>query len=258
MGSFVRSKTEVVVVNPVSGERIEPMAQPGYYPGYSTLSQQKFWDEATRKVVLDRVEKTPPIRFFSPEEAELMKAICDSLLPQDDRDEEHKVAILPYIDQRLFEGKIDGYRYESMPPDRDAYQMGLKAIQEIAQQLHAAKFEDLTPVQQGQILKSLHDGKPEGTHEIWKRMPAHRFFMLMMQDCVEVYYAHPWAWDEIGYGGPAYPRAYMRLENGQPEPWEKDEMRYEWSVSDELGSNGYEFVAGEESHHGTPGQGGTH
>jgi hypothetical protein len=82
--------------------------------------------------------------------------------------------------------------------------------------------------------------------------------MLMMQDCIEVYYAHPWAWDEIGYGGPAYPRGYMRLENGQPEPWEGNEKRYEWAVSDELGSNAYEFVAGEESHHGTPGQGGTH
>jgi len=258
MSTVVPGKTEVIVSNPATGEPIQPMAQPGYYPGYSTLSQQKFWDEATRKVVLERVKNVPPIRFFSAEEAMLMNEICKRLLPQDDRDEEHKVPILPQIDQRLYESKLDGYRYESMPPDREAYQLGLKAIQEIAEQLHATKFENLTPEQQGQILKSLHDGKPEGALEIWKRMPAHRLFMLMMQDCIDVYYAHPWAWDEIGYGGPAYPRAYMRLENGQPEPWEKDEERYEWAVSDELGSNGYEFVAGQESHHGTPGQGGTH
>lgn len=258
MGTIAPGKTGVAVFNPLTGERIEPMVQPGYYPGYSTLSQQKFWDEATRNVVLERVEKLPAIRFFSPEEAQLMKVICDRLLPQDDRDEEHKVPIVPFIDQRLYEGKFDGYRYESMPPDRDAYQLGLKAIQEVAHQLHARNFEDLTPAEQGQILKSLHDGKPGGSHEIWKKMPVHRFFMLMMQDCVAVYYAHPWGWDEIGYGGPAYPRAYMRLENGQPEPWEKDEKRYEWAVSDELGSNGYEFVAGEESQFGSPGQGGTH
>ena len=73
-----------------------------------------------------------------------------------------------------------------------------------------------------------------------------------------MYYAHPWAWDEIGFGGPAYPRAYMRLENGQPEPWEKQEKRYEWAVADELGSNKYEFIAGQESQFGSPGQGGTH
>ena len=41
-----------------------------------------------------------------------------------------------------------------------------------------------------------------------------------MQDALEGYYAHPWAWDEIGFGGPAYPRAYTRLERGEPEPWE--------------------------------------
>lgn len=258
MGTIATSNTEIVVVNPLTGERIKPMAQPGYYPGYSTLSQQKFWDEATRKVVLERVEKVPPIRFFSPEEAQLMNVICDRLLPQDDRDEARRIPIVPHIDKRLYEGKLDGYRYESMPADRDAYQLGLKAIQEIAHQLYAKKFENLTPAEQGQILKSLHDDKPEGAHEIWKKMPAHRLFMLMMQDCIEVYYAHPWAWDEIGYGGPAYPRAYMRLENGQPEPWEEDEKRYEWAVSDELGSNAYEFVAGEESHFGSPGQGGSH
>ena len=25
------------------------------------------------------------------------------------------------------------------------------------------------------------------------------------------FYSHPWAWNEIGYGGPAYPEGYMRL-----------------------------------------------
>ena len=51
-----------------------------------------------------------------------------------------------------------------------------------------------------------------------------------MEDCVTVYYAHPWAWDEIGFGGPAYPRGYMRLANGLPQPWETEEERYEWKV----------------------------
>ena len=60
-------------------------------------------------------------------------------------------------------------------------------------------------------------------------MNCQRYWMLLVQDCVEGYYAHPWAWDEIGFGGPAYPRGYMRLEHGQPEPWEVEERRYEWS-----------------------------
>jgi hypothetical protein len=44
---------------------IGPLSQPGYYPGYRTLGQQKFWDAKTREVVLARVHKIPPIRFFT-------------------------------------------------------------------------------------------------------------------------------------------------------------------------------------------------
>ncbi|MGZ4229300.1 MAG: gluconate 2-dehydrogenase subunit 3 family protein, partial [Solirubrobacteraceae bacterium] len=32
--------------------------------------------------------------------------------------------------------------------------------------------------------------------------------------------SHPWAWNEIGFGGPAYPRGYARLGAGQRENWE--------------------------------------
>jgi hypothetical protein len=80
------------------------------------------------------------------------------------------------------------------------------------------------------ILKSLHDGKPEPNNVAWQKMPVRRFWAMLMEDCVTAYYSHPWAWDEIGFGGPAYPRGYMRLENGLPEPWEKDEQRYAWNA----------------------------
>ncbi len=82
--------------------------------------------------------------------------------------------------------------------------------------------------EQEEILKSIHDGKPQAAQEIWKQMNIERFWTLLVTDVVSVYYAHPWAWDEIGFGGPAYPRGYMRLEEGEPEPWEVDEQRYEW------------------------------
>jgi hypothetical protein len=64
----------------VSGLPLET-EQPGYYPGFSTLGQKRFWDEATRRKVLDRVEKIPPIRFFNPEEASLMEAVVAHLIP---------------------------------------------------------------------------------------------------------------------------------------------------------------------------------
>jgi hypothetical protein len=129
-----------------------------------------------------------------------------------------------------------------MPPDREAFRLGFQAIQEIARLLHGCSFEELLALEQDRILKALHDSKPPAGGEIWKRMPVHRFWMMLVEYCIEVYYAHPWAWDEIGFGGPAYPRAYIRLENGLAEPWESDERRYEWKAPETSVSDLYEPV----------------
>lgn len=239
---------------------LEPKAQPGYYPGFSTLAQQKFWDAATREVVRKRVEETPALRFFNDEDARRMQVICDHLLPQDDRDAAHRIPVLPYIDERLFLGKTPGYRFESMPPDGEAYRLGLRAIEQMAQANYERDFLQLTWRQQEDLLKSIHDAKPlPGAEEIWKQMPLHRYFALVLQDCVEMYYAHPWAWDEIGFGGPAYPRAYTRLERGEPEPWEVEEERYDWVARPEVWVSDpeEEEIAAHKSHP-PAGQGGTH
>jgi hypothetical protein len=245
-------------IDPRTGCPIGPMEQPGYYPGYHTLSQQAYWDAKTREVVLDRVHNVPPIRFFTPEQADLMEAIAARIVPQDDRDIAHRIPIVPHIDKRLYEDRQEGYRHEDMPPDREAFQLGLKAIEQIAYHLHQRSFAELGPREQDALLQTVHDGKPSAGHEIWKKLPVHRFWMLLVKDCVEVYYAHPWAWDEIGFGGPAYPRGYMRLEGGQPEPWEVTERRYEWAPPPTSLSGEYKPIAGTTEHYAPAGQQGTH
>lgn len=231
-------------VDPLTGKPLEAKAQPGYYPGYSTLSQQAFWDAATRAIVLDRLREAPPIRFFSAEEASFLQTVCDHILPQDDRDLEHRIPIVPLIDKRLYEKRIDGYRFEDMPPDGEAYRLGLEAINQMARELFRRDFLKLSWREQEELLQLIHDGKPKGAQKVWARLPVHRYWALLVQDCVDVYYAHPWSWDEIGYGGPAYPRAYMRLERGEPEPWEMEECRYEWEApSSALSDDHHAIVA---------------
>ena len=219
--------------DPRTGEPIPPRIQPGYYPGYSTLSQQGFWDAATREIVLSRLDPPPIIRFFSAEEAGLLECICDHILPQADRALSRRIPIVPFIDQRLYEKRIPGFRFASMPPDREAYQLAISAIDSMAKQLFGHGFLEISWREQEEIMKSIHDGKPMAAQDFWKRLPADRYWALLVQDCVEVYYAHPWSWDEIGFGGPAYPRAYMRLERGEPEYWEVEEQRYEWTAPSE-------------------------
>lgn len=247
------------LIDPKTGDPLPEREQPGYYPGFSTLAQQDSWDEATRRKVLDRVHNVPDIRFFTPEEARLMETIVAHVLPQDDRLADRRVPIVPRIDERLYKGRIPGYRFAKMPPDGDAHRLGFQAIGLMARQSYGNEFGELSWHDQDELLKSIHDAEPkDGAAEIWERMPIQRYWALLMQDCVAAYYAHPWAWDEIGFGGPAYPRAYMRLEHGEPEPWEVKEQRYEWeapvdSVSDPKGPD----IAAHAKQSPT-GQGGTH
>src|SRR6185312_11738740 len=138
--------------------------------------------------------------------------------------------LLNAIDERLYTGRIDGYRYDHMPPDGEAYRLGLQGIEALAQHLYGKDFVALGQAEQDAVLKSIHDGQPPVPDEIWRRLSPKHYWAMLMHDAVAAYYAHPWAWDEIGFGGPAYPRAYTRLENGLPEPWEVDEQRYEWEA----------------------------
>jgi hypothetical protein len=258
-GTGIQGDTSRLPVDATMGQPLAPRTQPGYYPGFQTLSQQAFWDEATRKVVKARVEQVPPIRFFTPDEARLMQAVCDRLLPQDDRDEAHKIPLVNYIDERLFSGRIDGYRFEDMPPDHEAHRLGLQAIAAIAQHMYNKPFTQLGQHEQDQVLQTIHDCKPPAGEDIWKKMSVQRFWMLLMQDAVDAYYAHPYAWDEIGFGGPAYPRGYMRLEGGKPEPWEVEEQRYEWKAPADALSDTYQPIGGPGGHkQQTPGQEGSH
>ncbi|WP_158748818.1 gluconate 2-dehydrogenase subunit 3 family protein [Acidobacterium sp. S8] len=213
-----------------TGGEQRDLSQPGYYAGYSTMAQKKNWEEATRTLVTKRVEQTLAIRFFSQEQAALLAAVVDRVMPQDDRTEGRTIPILSILDERLHKNSLNGFRYEDMPPDQEAYKLAIQAIEEMAQERFRESFPDLSVHRQELILKSLHDGKPEPENSIWQRMPVHRFWAMLMEDCITAYYSHPWAWDEIGFGGPAYPRGYMRLENGLPEPWEKDEQRSEWNA----------------------------
>lgn len=243
-------------IDSITGKEIRNLKQPGYYPGYSTLEQKKAWDKTTRDVVTTRVDGSDKIRFFQLDEAELLAAIIDRLVPQDDRAPERTIPILPVIEKRLYKNELNGFRYEDMPPDREAYHLGLKAIDEMARERFTTPFTSLPVSRQELLLKSLHDGKPDPDHPAWRRMPVHRFWALLMEDCITAYYSHPLSWDEIGYGGPAYPRGYMRLENGLPEPWEKDESRYEWNAPADSVSDLEEGALPE--HSSLHGHGGTH
>ena len=162
--------TSLLPRNSATGEPLPPTPQPGYYPGFSTMSQKNFWDDATRKVVTMRVEQPPPIRYFTPEQASFWRAVFDHLIPQHDRTPERRIPLVEPLDERLYRNRGVGYRYESMPPDREAFQLGEEAINAESRESYKGDFVDLPHRQQELVLKAIHDGKPAAAKEIWKQM----------------------------------------------------------------------------------------
>ncbi len=41
----------------------------------------------------------------------------------------------------------------------------------------------------------------------WEKLNTKRAWSVSMRMVLAAFYSHPWAWNEIGFGGPAYPAA---------------------------------------------------
>lgn len=192
------------------------------YPGADSLAQRGHWDEATRRVILDRVHNVPEYTHFTPDQQAVLAALCDRVLPQTHRPTERRVPIAPWIDRHCAEPVLAGFRFDDMPANAVAWDLGLRGLDETARARFGAGFAALPPERQDAVLELVRAGDPPG--EAWQRLPARRWWVYVaLRQITGVYYAHPSAWDEIGFGGPAYPRGYTALNHGAPEPWEAPE-----------------------------------
>jgi hypothetical protein len=193
------------------------------YSDYDVLDKWESpdWDNQTRDVVRRRLEDVPPIRFLTADEARLLEAICDRIVPGSERGE--RVPVVPWIDEKLFNDWRDGYRYEGVPPLREAWRLGLAGIDESARLLHGGyAFTELGAEAQDDVLRRVARGDAPGT--AWARFSPIRFFRdVLCLTVVKIYYAHPGAWSEIGYSGPSSPRGHVRNWMGGVDPWDAKE-----------------------------------
>jgi hypothetical protein len=189
----------------------------GRYPHYDVLTQVDHWDEVTRRVVLDRVERVPPITFFDEAEARTLKAFCDIVTAQD---AEPRIPVLSYVDEKLASGVGDGWRYESLPPDGDVWRIVARGLDDEA----GGSFADASEDDRVMIVhRFCHAELRAG---VWVELDVARAWSVVMRYVVQAFYSHPWAWNEIGFGGPAYPRGYAAFGSphlGEREPWEGEE-----------------------------------
>ncbi len=180
----------------------------GRYPRFDVLDTVDDWDHATRRVIEQRMElHGASLRFFTPAEEPTLRAFCDICLAQDS---EPRVPVVEIVDDKLANGHLDGYRYHDMPEDPDTWRLVLQGLDESARAAGSTDdFFAAPPDLQETIVDRLAHAKLTGG--AWDRLNVARAWSVCMRMILSAFYSHPWAWNEIGFGGPAYPRGYMRL-----------------------------------------------
>lgn len=191
------------------------MSGPNAFPpgGVRALLRTDHVTEPTRQALqarLDRAYGAPC--FFSAHEAETMRAMCDRLVPQ------RAVDIVGALDERLADGTRDGWRYDALPPDDEAYRRGLAGIDETSWALFGAPFVALAGDRSDEVLRAVQLGIAQGP--AWETLPAARWFEEVLGEVTEIYFAHPLAQESIDYLGMADGRGWeaVGLNGREPGP----------------------------------------
>lgn len=202
----------------------------GRYPDYDVLAQAGHWDEATRTLVVDRVENVPEIRFFTADEARTLEAFCDVVMAQDS---EPRIPVLNYVDDKLASGRRDGYQYYDLPDDDEVWHRVGRGLDDEARIASFSTFAAAPVDTRLGIVHRFSEGRLHGG--VWDTLNVSRAWSIVLRDVTQAFYAHPWAWNEIGFGGPAYPRGYAAfgsLDLGEREGWETREATHVDPVRD--------------------------
>ena len=191
----------------------------GRFPDFDVLAPEivDLWDGVTREVVLERLKAGQRrLEFFSPQEEPTLRAFCDTVLAQD---REPRIPVAEMVDKKYAEGKLDGYQYHDLPDDRVTWHTALRGLDETAQSRYARRFHECDAQARHKICADFKAGNLQGG--AWDQLNVKRAWTVCIRAAVAEFYSHPWAWNEIGFGGPAYPRGWMRMGDlGVREPFE--------------------------------------
>ena len=196
------------------------------YPGYDVLKKRHSmsWNDQTRIVIDQRLALDPDQHlFFSDDEWPTLRALCDRIVPQTTI-RPHMVPLAAMVDEKMYSNAGDGYRYAELPAMREAWRRGLAALDAESIDRHRRRFHELDPLDQDAVLTAVQNGNVK--NRAWHDLPPKSFFTKrVLHDIVSSYYAHPRSWNEIGFGGPASPRGYVRMNYDRRDPWEASEAR---------------------------------
>jgi hypothetical protein len=169
----------------------------GRYPDFDVMERRAHWDPVTRALLEKRAWEPPSYHFFNDREQQTLGALLDEILAQD---AEPRVPVLAMIDAKFSAGQSDGYRYAQLPGDDATMRL-------VAQ--HMDGLSELDQTHRHAWVKAFADGELE-----WDGLDSKLAWKVVSRLAVSAFYSHPWAFNEIGFRGPAYPRGYMRRNMG--------------------------------------------
>jgi hypothetical protein len=148
---------------------------------------------------------------LTPAQMITLRAMLARVIPQ----EHHELDLAGYVLVRLASGKGDGWRYDVLPEDVQAYRNGLD-------KLAAQGFAGMTAEEQDAALQAL-EAEPGSADARW--------FEEVRSDAVSAYMAHPATMARLGYSGIGVGGAetkykgFIALAPNQRETWEPEPAR---------------------------------
>ena len=189
------------------------------FPGLDVLGQARHWDQVTADAVLARTGPPAAVKFFTEPEESCARALLNLLTGQDE----------PDGDAPLWRWSIPGWRRVrptaggTRTCPRTARRGGTRWPISTGTQYErcGTPFADAPQADQKALVQAVQDLKSAA----WHGLPAAQVWSLWTRYACTAFYAHPFAWAEIGFPGPAYPRGYKNAGVGKLEPFEVRDAR---------------------------------
>ena len=125
-------------------------------------------------------DRRPPYRFLTPDEAALVIALCEEIVPRDDTPGATDASVVHFIDRQLA---------TRLKRHQEAYRQGLRGLASACLELHRAPFAELAPETKIAFLQRVESGKIDARG--WGDVAPAEFFRLLVSHTMQGFYGSP-------------------------------------------------------------------
>ena len=201
---------------------------PAIDPDYLALLDSDRISGRTRQIMEERAQTsdadyTP--RILSGSAYETLGALTARVLPQKAVLNDASINLAARIDARLGTAG-DGWRFATLPPDREAYEWALIGLDDHARSTQGKSFAALDIATQDNLVHSIAEGALATDRLDATQMRA--WFADLRADCVQIFISHPAVQAQLGIdavfnGGDGFFQGFSEMGEGVEEDWEPRE-----------------------------------